>query len=161
MPGTRNSGGHNRKSTSLHLLQRSYRADRHGNRETPDVPSGRPEKPATLTGEAAEEWDRTIVRLQIMETLTQVDDAVVYHYCCLFAETEILRRQLETVEGEALVALIGKLGNARNKIRQYLVELGLTPSARTRVKALGTKSGAPTPQEKLRAKFFGSGKTPA
>jgi len=184
MAGNKNSGGQNRKSTTLHVLQGSFRADRHGDRQTPDPPSGRPDKPAPLTGEAAEEWDRMVTRLEVTQTLARVDDAALYQYCLLFAEGEMLRleygrlaalakslrAQLKKVEGAELVALVAQivpieqlkarltqqLRQGHMAIRQYLVEFGMTPSARTRVKVLGAKSGAPTPQDTLRAKFFGA-----
>jgi phage terminase small subunit len=191
MAGNRNSGGHNRKATSLHVLARTYRPDRHGDRETPDVESGRPPKPSTLAGEAAAEWDRMVARLELARTLTAIDDAALYQYCLLFAETETLateakrletlgktlRRQLKKLEGAELVELVGKivaleqirartlqgLRQGHLAIRQYLVELGMTPSARTRVKTLGGRSSEPTPQDKLRERFFGvtGGKGPA
>jgi phage terminase small subunit len=182
--GTRNAG-RRRKSTTLHLLAGTYRPDRHADRHTPDPPHGRPDKPPTLMGEASKEWDRMVARLEIMQTLTKVDDAALYQYCQLFAETEgltpeskrllslsrTLRRQLKTVQGAAVVELAGEiikveqlrartlqqLRSGHMAIRHYLIEFGMTPSARTRVKALGARSGEPTPQDRLRAKFFGSG----
>jgi phage terminase small subunit len=183
MAGNRNSGGQNRKATALHLLQGTHRRDRHGDRPTPDPPSGTPDKPATLTGDAAAEWDRMVHRLEVAQTLTAIDDGALYQYCLLFAETETLRvegarlmtlcttlrRQLKKVEGDALVALVGQivaleqlrartlvqLRQGHMAIRQYLVEFGMTPSARTRVKALAARSSEETPQDKLRARFFG------
>jgi phage terminase small subunit len=171
------------------VLQRSFRPDRHGDRETPDLPSERPTKSATLAGDAAAEWDRMVARLELARTLTAIDDAALYQYCLLFAETETLRieaarlatlgktlkRQLKKLEGADLVELVGKivmleqlrsrtlqqLRQGHMAIRQYLVEFGMTPSARTRVKALGARTGEPTPQDQLRAKFFGSSKTTA
>jgi phage terminase small subunit len=188
MSGTRNSG-RRRKDSNLHLLAGTYRPDRHTDRQTPDPPSGQPDKRATLIGEAAAEWDRMVRRLEIMQTLTTVDDAALEQYCLLYAETDRLRtedvrlmtlsktlkRALKKLEGADLVEAVGKivaieqlharvlqqLRQGHMAIRQYLVEFGMTPSARTRVKALGAKGGEPSPQDQLRAKFFGSGKTPA
>jgi phage terminase small subunit len=189
MAGTKNSG-RRRKDSTLHLLAGTYRADRHADRKTPDLPSGRPDKPATLSGEAGIEWDRMVARLELMQTLTAVDDGALYQYCLLFGETETLRteaarlatlgkalrRELKKLEGAELVELVGKivaleqlrartlqqLRQGHMAIRQYLVEFGMTPSARTRVKALGAKSsGEPTPQDRLRARYFGGAQTSA
>ena len=117
-----------------------------------------------LEGVAAEEWARMVGRLEESSCLSQMDDGVIYQYCCLFAETEALgRRQSEIdagvgvleenlgdgdVDKDDLVRLLmeiagqrklsasydNKIRQGRMALRQYLVEFGLTPAARTRVK---------------------------
>jgi phage terminase small subunit len=189
MAGNRNSGGHNRKATTLHVLQQTYKAYRHASRTTPAPPSGQPDKPETLTGEAAAEWDRMVRRLEVMQTLSVVDDAALEQYCLLYAETDRLRsedarltrlrrslmRAVTTLAGADRVAAVsnivaleqlrartlGQLRQGHMAIRQYLVEFGMTPSARTRVTALAAARGEPTPQDQLRAKFFGASKPSA
>jgi P27 family predicted phage terminase small subunit len=173
MAGTRNSGGRNAKSSALHALEGTFRK---GDAAfvTPDPPKGRPDTPPTLAGHALAEWNRMVDRLDANETLTVVDDAALYQYCCLFGETEDtqdLRRETaqlaatlqatiareatritnttEPAAGEvfdvaaavaeilALQQLIAKqttqLRQGHMAIRQYLVEFGMTPAARTRV----------------------------
>src|SRR2546423_15523177 len=108
MAGTSSSGGRNRKSAQQHRLEGSYRADRHAaGGEAPDPPKGRPTPPAGLAGVALEEWRRMVDRLQLAKTLSLVDDAALYQYCCLFAETEAVARA-KTVND----ALIAKLQTA-------------------------------------------------
>lgn len=162
MPGTANSGGRNRKSEAQHKLQGTYQKVRHAGVKTPEAPAGVPEPPQPLDGLAAEEWARMIGRLQLVGSLSVVDDAAVYQYCRLWAETESAMADLETARGSAaileenirglegadLVAVFQELGKLRHDIkgyvttlrqgrmalRQYLVEFGMTPSARSRVK---------------------------
>jgi phage terminase small subunit len=70
-------------------------------------------------------------RLEKLNTLTVVDDAVLEQYSLLVAET----RQLEAAAAEDPRLLRGIRMN-RLAIRQYLSELGLTPASRARVKPL-------------------------
>lgn len=103
-----------------------------------------------------------ISRLESSNTLARVDDAAIYQYALLFGETEDIARgqainqKLATnleqatigLQGEALIAAIrplvdlraiiartsAQLRQQRLAIRQYLVEFGQTPAARSRVK---------------------------
>lgn len=170
MPGTSTSGGRNRKSHRAHKLAGTGRKDRGtvttpASADAPDPPAGRPPIPIGLIGPALEEWTRMVNRLEAAKTLSKVDDAALYQYCTLFAETEAI-----VVAHRTSVALVVKLEAAIDKlppaayellveaiaqivqlkkleakypsllraghmaIRQYLVELGMTPAARSRVK---------------------------
>lgn len=103
-----------------------------------------------------------VTRLETTKTLSTVDDAVLYQYCMLFSETEQivvdseanrklclkLQRLAQKLRGDDLVNAIEHIvklqylvNNAtkmlrqqRMALRQYLVEFGQTPAARTRVK---------------------------
>lgn len=161
MAGTASSG-RRKKSAQAHVLSGTFRDDRHAGSEAPPAPAGVPEMPMPLEGDALGEWHRMIRRLSQLGTLSLVDDACLYQHCLLFAETEQLRSDQETargsarileenirdVEGPELVELFRQIAQLRKDIkgyssslrsnhmaaRQYLVEFGLTPSARTRVK---------------------------
>lgn len=111
-------------------------------------------------------------RLEAAKILSVVDDAALYQYCCLYAETEGIRASrmtnarllakleaaLERVRHEdqiaAVASAIGDLQRVDAKhlqqlrqghmaIRQYLVEFGMTPAARSRVRA----TDAPAPED--------------
>jgi hypothetical protein len=123
-------------------------------------------------------------RLEASKTLSTVDDAALYQYCCLFAETEgilearrqnaalvktlltaIARLKAAAAHGEAgtdeivvdlsdTLAQIVKLRQldaqyttqlrqGHMAVRQYLVEFGMTPAARARVKS----SATPEPED--------------
>jgi hypothetical protein len=108
-----------------------------------------------------------MVRLQQSQSLFLVDDAAVYQYCQLYAETEQiaidqdhlelaverLEEKLDGFQGEDFLRLIQELTNQRKLIakctdqlragrmalRQYLVEFGLTPASRGRIKLPATE----------------------
>lgn len=156
------SGGHNAKTARQLKLSGGLRKNRHAGLRNPEPPEGPPQPPKPLDGDAGEEWARMIARLSSQHTLTVVDAAALYQYCRLFAETEaiaemqatttasiqILEESLHDFKGTDLIAAFQELTKMRalessyiNKIRQgrmsqrvYLVEFGLTPASRGRVK---------------------------
>lgn len=162
MPGTASSGGRNRKSAAQHRLQGTYQKARHRGQGAPEPPKGRPVPPKALEGDALAEWDRMVARMEQSRTSSLVDDAALYQYARLWAETEaVSTAQAGTAKlidaiGEKLVDLVDgdyvetvrqlvslrqleakymvQIRQGRMALRQYLVEFGMTPSARTRVK---------------------------
>jgi P27 family predicted phage terminase small subunit len=135
---------------AAHALAGTLRKDRH-TFVSPQPPSGIPAMPADLVGEAAAEWDRMVVRLQSSKTLTLVDDAVLVNYCRLHGDAAKLQAALDaltspffektSVDGAGIEHRepkvhpgFAQLRAYRQALRQYLVELGLTPSSRSRVK---------------------------
>lgn len=185
MPGVRGrSGGRNAKTVAQHKMEGTYDPSRHSDIVNPEPPSGHPTAPKDLVGDALEEWTRMIGRLEQSKTLAVVDDAALYQYCKLFAETEAIsqtRQELadtarilqENFDGQGDLSFEDALAAAqeitklrslearyatqirqgRMALRIYLVEFGMTPAARSRVKVTGSpKDEAPkTALEKLRA----------
>lgn len=153
------SGGHNKKSAHLHVLQGTFRSDRHGDKEAAiPVPAGKPEPRKTLTGEAKAEWDRVCADLEQVGALALIDGGRLYQYVNLFAEVEGIHASAETtvalikkarkatakLDGLELLQAIeqlvklqqlavrqtNQLRQGRMALRQYLNDLGLTPVAR-------------------------------
>ncbi len=104
----------------------------------PDI--GLPEKPKGLTKIASDEWDRLAPQLDKIGLLTKIDRTAFIAYCeCLsdyYAAQEHIKKygRVQKVNG-----LFKKNPSVQMKndslrlMRQYLIEFGLTPSARTRV----------------------------
>ena len=178
MPGVKGrSGGRNAKTRKQHEIDGTYDASRHRDIDNPEPPTGAPLPPKELAGDALEEWQRMIRRLEDSQTLSTVDDGALYQYCCMFAETEalaisqqetaasldILEENLGKLERGELVAAFQEISKLRqleagyaNKIRQgrmglraWLVEFGLTPAARSRVRVSGGQRQHETPTSPL------------
>jgi P27 family predicted phage terminase small subunit len=109
-----------------------------------------------------ETWDRMLWAFEDMGMLHKVDAEALYAYCTLWSETEqvatqqaeargglqVLEDNLCDVQAEDKVALFtqivalhkivskctDQLRAGRMAIRQYLVEFGLTPASRGRIK---------------------------
>lgn len=98
--------------------------------------------PAWLEGAAAAEWRRLAPVLFRLGLLTEIDDAALAQYCELWARW----RQAETALRKHGMVIAGNKGTpvlspyvaianrALSQMRALLIEFGMTPSARTRVK---------------------------
>jgi P27 family predicted phage terminase small subunit len=159
MAGTANSGGRNRKTAEQHRRDGTFQRCRHGDpaaaaAATPDPPKGQPAPPADLADEALAEWRRMVARLELSRTLSLVDDAVLYRYCQLHARAERLEAAiaklkspfyLDHMGNERVHPAFAQLRSHDQTLRGYLVEFGLTPAARSRVKASDPPQGAADP----------------
>lgn len=162
MPGNANSGGHNRKTLSRLSQAGTYRDDRHSGFGNMRHVHGRPDTPDDLKGVALAEWGRMVNRLEQAGSLSKIDDAAIYQYAKLFAETTEAehhmmssRRMVDKLvvltnklDGDSLVNAMREITNlervlsnyvatvrqGRMAIRQYLVEFGMTSSSRGRVR---------------------------
>lgn len=153
MPGTKGSGGRNRKPNSLHVVQGTFQPSRHTGADV-DAPGGLPAVPEGLTGGALKEWSRIVERLRAMGTLSRVDDLALEHYCRLAADAARLQADADalpqtwfhktSVDGAGvehvepkLHPVFSQLKGYRMALRMYLTEFGLTAASRTRVKPSG------------------------
>jgi P27 family predicted phage terminase small subunit len=126
------------KSPDFKLLG-GTRATRVGS-DPPPAPPGRPEVPAHLDQVAREEFARTCERLEALKTLSAVDSAVVALYAQTFsrwveAEKQIAKTGLAINSyrgGQTVNPHVRIASSAMREMLRYLVELGLTPAARTR-----------------------------
>ena len=180
MPGTKNSGGRNAKPRSLHIRQGSFRKGRHAGRNAVELAPSVPDPPKPLEGDAKKEWGRVIACMSLSRVLSKSDGAVLYQYCQLFSETEelsearerttasiqILEDNLSGMAKDEMVPVFQEISKMRQlesryamqirqgrmAIRQFLVEFGLTPTARTRVSSLPPHDD--TQDEKRRLRYF-------
>jgi P27 family predicted phage terminase small subunit len=113
------------------------------NENEPTPERGRPEAPEHLTGEARAEWDRVCDQLDGMGLLTTADRQVIALLCQSWAVyVEALKQVTEyglIVKGPGGAPqqnnYLGIANTAFQQVKGCLVELGLTPSARSRVHA--------------------------
>ena len=127
-----------------------------GREGEPVPPPGRPPCPVFLAGEAKREWHRTTKALDRMGILARCDVAVLASYCQAWAQfAELTAKLNETrpgVNGE-LVRTFGVgtkewrfVAAAQRETVDQIIrlagQLGLSPSARTRIRAADqTKDG--------------------
>lgn len=177
------SGGRNAVSPDVHVLRGTFQPSRHAGHTVPDPPKGTPIPPEPLSSPVEQaEWDRMVTRLERTGALSVVDDAALYQYVKLYAETEaiavtqletaasidILEDNLAKIAKDELVAVFQEITKLRQlearyttqirqgrmAIRQYLIEFGMTPSARTRVKLPPAKPVVDPNKER----YFGRGR---
>jgi P27 family predicted phage terminase small subunit len=177
------SGGSNAKTREQLEREGTFDPSRHAGIDNPLPVPGLPKPPGKLGKLARKEWKRMVELLDENRTLSREIASAMYQYCQLFEESEhiatqrIDRRQtierleatLPQLAGEILVQAIGditkmaqldakdatQIRQYRLALRTYLVEFGLTPVARSRVKMVPThrrpKEHDQTPLEKLQA----------
>jgi P27 family predicted phage terminase small subunit len=177
------SGGSNAKTREQLEREGTFDPSRHAGIDNPLPVPGLPKPPGKLGKLARKEWKRMVELLDESRTLSREIASAMYQYCQLFEESEhiatqrIDRRQtierleatLPQLAGEILVQAIGditkmaqldakdatQIRQYRLALRTYLVEFGLTPVARSRVKMVPThrrpKEHDQTPLEKLQA----------
>lgn len=132
--------------TNLKILQGTARADRiTGDEPMPDPAV--PECPEHLNEAARAEWDRLAPQLCELRVLSDLDAAALGAYCQTFARWADAERHVQ--EGGAVIQTpngclqvnpwLSVCHESLRQMRAYLVELGLTPSARTRLQVAPPK----------------------
>jgi P27 family predicted phage terminase small subunit len=112
------------------------------NRE-PSLPSGIPRCPAFLEGEAKAEWYRTAKLLQKMGLLSLADRTALAAYCTVYSRWVHAEEQVKKFG--AIVKSPEKgfpmkspylciADQALETMRKFMVEFGLTPSSRSRIR---------------------------
>lgn len=125
----------------------------------PTYASGVPQVPRWLDAEARREWRRVVKELASVGLITRVDRGALAAYCEAWSRW---RRAEEALEREELVLttdkgytypnpLIGIANGALEQMKRFMVEFGMTPSSRTKVKV--EKPQEPDELERL---LFGS-----
>ena len=109
----------------------------------PKIPAGIPKVPPHLNREAKKEWKRIVPELEQAGLLTKVDGSALAAYCDCFSTWAQASRKIKkgglTVTGDNGIPVVSpylKISNAAlDRMRQFLVEFGMTPSSRSKVKA--------------------------
>ena len=133
------------KPQALKKLQGTYRKDRDpGNAPAP--PPGVPICPKWLKGAAREEWDRVVPQLVELGWITGLDGAQLERYCDAHGNWLRARADVEK-RGVTIKGPFGPTNNPnlkrafdeRKEADRLAQELGLSPSARSRVKVAEKK----------------------
>lgn len=139
--------GRKPKPTVLHVLDGTFRADRH-NADEPRPTAGAPSCPTWLDREAKAEWRRIVPELERLGLLTVVDRAALTCYCLAWSElneaTRVLkrdRRSKKVRKDEPLTPhpALAAQRSAWKAVKDFCALFGLDPSSRTRLKGKDQK----------------------
>jgi P27 family predicted phage terminase small subunit len=135
--------------TALKVLRGSFLSHpERRNHGEPKVEVKIPEAPRQLSAGAKREWARITNDLVDLGVVALTDRSVLASYCEAYAEWERLsadlnRRRKDPEWDDVVVAavsggvrmhpLIAAVSTARREMLRYLIELGLTPAARSRI----------------------------
>lgn len=122
--------GRPRKPLAAHLLDGTYRADRHG-AATADPFDGEPKRPRNLTGDARKFWDCTVRELIAKGIVKAVDAPALELLADLWARYRVASRLLDASPTDkearqAVVVFAAEFG-------KLAARFGLTPSDRQRL----------------------------
>lgn len=142
--------GNRAKSTQEHLRNGTYREDRHGRHRTPEAPAGTPEKPPYLSEVASAMWDQLAAIMEREGRLTVNDGPFLEDAAECYAELARWRVAAQRSPLTQTKVTVDSAGNehreekphpaqqqyrlASEAWRKKLVEGGLTPTARNRVR---------------------------
>ena len=110
--------------------------------DEPQPAAAVPDCPPHLTEEARAEWERLAAELHQLGLLTRIDRAALAAYCVCWARWISAERQI-VEQGEVVKSpngypiqnpYLSVANEALRQMKSYLVEFGLTPSSRTRIK---------------------------
>ena len=138
--------GRKPKPSAVHEANGSYKKNPQRRRQDePEPPAGRPSIPERIARNAvaAAAWERVCDMLQEMNVLSQADSFVIEKIAMAEAFIEIAWNDGDIRAFNQLMATL----------RALLVECGLTPSGRTRVKANVKAEDDENPVEELLAKL--------
>ena len=158
--------GRKPKPTHLKVVTGTDRADRRNDAE-PKPKRALPKPPVHLSLDAQEEWERVCKSLHNLGVMTDLDRAALAAYCQAYGRWVQAERALakmaerdpvtsglmiKTQQGNAIQnPLVGSANKAMADMVRYAAEFGMTPSARSRIRADGNE----TEQENPAAKYFG------
>lgn len=146
-PGTKS------RPTALKILH----GERHKDRINLDEPMPRPVLPEAavdLAPEVREVWDRTLAELDAMGLAFACDAEALVCFC----EAVVLHRRSSRVLRDEPILVDGQHGtkvrnpaimvqkDAAERVRKFAEQFGLTPSARSSIKAAGTPVGEGGPE---------------
>jgi P27 family predicted phage terminase small subunit len=126
--------------TAVKEARGSY--NRHPERRTNGEPEpfGKPIKPRHLDSIASKEWTRITGLLSKMGVLSASDAPSLEQHCCAYSNWRKALARIdqggETEEGRTYsAAAVREAREAADQVRRYLIEFGMTPASRTRVRA--------------------------
>ena len=88
--------------------------------------------PEWMSGDAREEWDRVYPILAARRVLTTADMASLENYCTAVGRSRHLERAIQKAGDDIDLKTIRMQDRLMTTARQLAVEIGLTPSARSR-----------------------------
>lgn len=152
-----------RKPSHLHVVEATARVDRHDFTGEPTPPPGVPRMPAHLSKHAKDAWRRLAPLLSGMGVLTLADAIALERLCECYSEIRTLQAAIDAYGGPFYETKsesgtmhrprpeLAALQNADGRLKGYMSEMGLTPSARTRVKVSGEGGN----EKDATSRFFG------
>lgn len=123
--------GRPRKPTAAHVLESTYRHDRHG-QGAEWVPEGQPSPPDWLSADARQFWDVIVPQLIAKGVATLADEASLIGLCDWWAQYLAASRALRAIDyaDTSAYRLLNQAAVAWKSFAGIASKFGLTPSDR-------------------------------
>ena len=134
-------GGRNAKPTSLKLLQGTARPDR-VNANEPKPAAADLTVPPGLDTYGRQAWKRWAPLLQGLGILTEVDVDVLALLCDAYSQWRRASRAVRRIDptSEAYRKVAVSVEKARDQMRMFATEFGMTPASRSRLQVVAPEA---------------------
>lgn len=151
--------GRKRTPTAI-AVARGNPSHRPLNEDEPEYAAAEVKPPAELKGRALEEWTRLAPELIELGVLKAPAVTLFVNYCKIVDEIAVVEARIAKIgyEDARKLKYPQDLRQLRSLLKQYVAELGFSPTSSAAVKARNAKREAPVPpadQSKRRRRFFG------
>jgi P27 family predicted phage terminase small subunit len=111
---------------------------------TPQGSEGLPEAPEYLCSVALAEWENIVPQLLSMGVLSRIDGSALANYCEAFARYRVASDYVtaEGFTGTHYRHAAKSVVDNQALVKAYLIEFGMTPAARARMRITPTKKEA-------------------
>lgn len=129
--------GRKRKTADQLKIHGTFREDRHAARDSAPKPSGRPERPASLTGDAATHWDFVVNQLAELGVVTELDTMALQTASEMWAlyRTTLAAALLNPIDKDLRISVLGY----KTAWETSAAKLGLNPTDRQRLRVSKTE----------------------
>lgn len=143
--------GRPRKPEALHILEGTFREDRHGNRGV-DA-DGIPERPKSLKGDAKKFWDSAVPQLIELGLAKAIDATQLEAMCQWFARYQKFSKTIDGCSDPLAISreLMLNMEAAWKMFDKIASRFGLSPADRMRLRTTGEtkkKSGVASRQRR-------------
>lgn len=138
-------GGRPRKPDEVHILEGTFRPDRHGDPSASVVADGEPTPPRHLKGEALAFWKDTVPGLVTRKVAAACDSAALACMCDWWARHRKYCRALDRMKStdRRLYQMTILAGIAWSNFDKIACRFGLTPGDRTKLRTPANEGKPP------------------
>lgn len=141
-----------RKPIEQHVIEGTYREDRHGPLTTADMPEPPPERPAKLTEAEAAVWNEVVAGV-LVGVVKKRDVPTLVELCRWVVRADRIAGKLDTMRPgvKGFTSLTTAAAIATDKILAMSARIGMTPLDRAKVRSEGNHPSGP-PAAKVRVR---------
>jgi P27 family predicted phage terminase small subunit len=133
--------GRPRKAIESHLIEGTYRADRHGDVAGQILPAGTPIKPAGMSEYSGKLWDQVVTELTSEGVAKRIDTIALAEMCQWYARYRKSSDEFDLMKPKAKGAnkMLQQALASWKEFEKSMSKFGLTPADRAKLRITDTK----------------------